>query len=202
MVFVTKRAVWLLYFLGVMAALGLYRNVSLLGEKDDQKRMVIYAINKGSLMDFFSGRDVVSISGGNTTDKNVRFAAQTHRWTSGMRFDAQTVHWPTDTFRQVGSLMIQRPIIEFYHRKMALVDTSSWIENYPTSQPPIRVDVLVMSNNPKVTIADCRRVFNFETLVIDGSNAWKNARRWTKECTENGWKYHDVRQQGYWEMRE
>lgn len=202
MVFVTKRAVWLLYFLGVMAGLGLYRNVSLLGEKDDQKRMVIYAINKGSLMDFFSGRDVVSISGGNTTDKNVRFAAQTHRWTSGMRFDAQTVQWPIDTFRQVGSLMIQRPIIEFYHRKMALVDTSSWIENYPTSQLPIHVDVLVLSNNPKVNIADCRRVFDFETLVMDGSNSWKNARRWTKECTENGWKYHDVRQQGYWEMRE
>jgi competence protein ComEC len=188
-----RKAKLLLGALGVLALLGICRAAQKFGQME-QKQIAIYHISQGRLVDFFDGQKVVALSD-SLTAKQLLFAAQPNRWAAGAR-EVSIVHFAADTAFQNPNLLYDPPFVQFFSKKMVVVDDARWMEIGKT--PPVPVDVLLLSNNPNVKIVECRERFPFRLAVFDSSNRLKLIMRWKSECEAAGIPYHDVRESGAW----
>lgn len=189
----TRRGKWVTWFVALMALLGAYRTFSVT-EKQGQQTIVVYHVNKARLLDFFDGDHTFSLSD-TLTRKQESFAAQSNRTASGMRENTRILISDSTVF-EGNNLLVDWPFIQFFQQKMLLLDHPRWVTGEPDM--PIEIDVLVLSKNTKISIAQCREYFPFRIVVFDASNGQRQCARWSKECTENGWAYHDVRTMGAW----
>lgn len=188
-----RRAKWLLGALSVLTFLGICRALRSHAQMR-QGQMTAYHIPQNRLLDFFDGPNVVSLSSP-LTAKQLLFAAQPNRWASGMR-DLTTVNVASDTVLLKPNFLYDPPFVQFFNQKMVLVDDARWVK---TGQPVrVAVDILLLSNSPRITVAACRERFPFKLVVFDGSNNWKQIQRWKAECEGAGIAYYDVRESGAW----
>ncbi|HRI60517.1 MAG TPA: ComEC/Rec2 family competence protein, partial [Saprospiraceae bacterium] len=194
---VQRKAKWLMGALGLFAFLGVCRAVRDYGQIR-QEQMTVYHISKNSLLDFFDGQTVVGLSD-SLTAKQVLFAAQPNRWASGLR-DFHAIHFAGDTSFTHPNLLFDPPFVQFFDLKIAIINDARWVKSGDI--PPVVVDVLLLSKNPRVSIARCREQFPFKMVVFDASNSWKQIERWKAECEAAGVMYHDVREQGAWVWEE
>lgn len=193
---VQRKASLLLGALSVLTLLGVCRAVQQFGQMK-QRQIAVYHISQSRLIDFFDGKKVVSLSDSLITAKQVLFAAQPNRWAGGMR-EISALRFDT-TFAN-SNLLYDPPFVQFFNQKMILLDDVKWLRISQVS--PIPVDVLLLSDNPNVQIAECRERFPFRFVVFDSSNRLNLIKRWKSECEFAGIPYHDVRQSGAWVWNE
>ena len=187
----TRRLKWAIAALGVFTLLGFCRLVRSI-QQEGQRGLVVYAISKRRLMDFFDGRSILTLSD-SLTKKQIVFAAQPNRWALGMR-EQTTRLMGADTFLQADNGCFDPPFVQFLDRRMVLLDDASLVQ--PNRAAPFPVDIILLSHNPKVSIADCIRQFPCRVVVWDGTNSWKQAERWRAECAALHLEHHDIRQKG------
>lgn len=187
----TRRAGWLLACLGLFFSLGAARAWRAFGRLE-QGQVAVYHLNKQQLVDFFDGEKCVSLAD-SATPRQILFTAQANRWSAGIRADSAVGR---GAGFQRSNLFVQPPFIQFFQQKIALIDDARWVET--GRPPPVPVDVLVLSRNAPVKIADCLRRFPCRLVVLDASNSWKRAEQWKTECRTLGLSCHDVREQGAW----
>jgi competence protein ComEC len=195
---VWRKGRWLIGFLGVMCLLGIYR-IGSLSQKQTQRTIVVYNVpKKMRLIDFFDGNHLYSFSD-TLTKKQEDFTAKSNRIASGIRVKTKMMLTETERFNS-DNLVVDKPIIQFFQQKIALIDNTTWIT--PGDTMAIKVDALLLSESPDLSIEACRKKFPFHIVIFDTSNAWKKVERWRKECETKGWAYHDVRSQGAWEYHQ
>ncbi len=175
----------------IMLCLGVYRNMRR-AEERVQHQAVIYSINKYSLMDFFDGQSVVAISD-SLSRKQLSFTADANRWAGGLH-SLTTLYAGIDTNFTTGNIWYSPPFIQYFDKKIAVVDNAKWMNT--DANVHIAVDILVLQKNPPITVAACRQRFPHALVIFDASNTWKQIARWKAECIAAGWPYYDVREQG------
>lgn len=188
-----KRAKWLIGALSVLLFLGVCRMVRET-QQMRQAQLAIYYVNKNRLMDFFDGQSVVSLSD-SATAKQVLFAAHSNRLALGTR-DLTEFNFASDTAFAYFNFLFDPPFAQFFEKRMAMIDDARWVKK--GNPRPLPVDVLMLSQSPRVSIAECQERFPFQMVVFDASNSWKQAGRWKEECERLGVPFHDVREQGAW----
>ena len=192
-----RKAGWLLGALGVLTVLGICRAVRAF-DRLGQRQMTIYCISKNSLVDFFDGTRLVSL-GDSLTGKQILFAAQPNRWAAGVCAIA-SANFAADTMLHQPNVLYDPPFVQFFDRRIALIDDVQSVQS--GRAPPVAVDVLIMSRNPRVSMAACRACFPFRLVVFDASNTRRQTERWKAECEAAGISCYDVREQGAWVYRE
>lgn len=190
---VYRKARYFLVFIALMTLLGVYR-ISTLFVKNQQQKIVVYHLNKQSLIDFWDGEKVYCLSD-SLVERKETFAAQANRITHDATRKT-SLHFTVDSVFQQDNLRIDLPFIQFFDKKLLLVDRPD-ILLHKHAIPP-KVDILLLYKNPKISIAECRQHCSFQLVVFDASNSARQTERWRKECEEAGWPYHDVRAQGAW----
>jgi competence protein ComEC len=58
---------------------------------------------------------------------------------------------------------------------------------------PLKVDYLVVANNPSISMIQVKKVYQAKTIILDGSNNIKAAERWMQECRVLGLDCHNTR---------
>jgi competence protein ComEC len=82
---------------------------------------------------------------------------------------------------------------QFNNRKVLVLD-KAMIFKAPGKK--IDLDLVIISKNPKLSIAELAKFFNCKQFVFDASNpAWK-IKKWTQECRELQLNYHAVTESG------
>lgn len=186
---VYRKGRYVLALLGLFCLLGLYR-ISTLSVKSIHREIVVYHLNKQSLIDFREGREVVSWSDTLAANKEI-FTAQSHRITGAVR-RLTPLHFDDDTVLFKQNLLIDWPFAQFFDTRIAVVEQAGQLQG----AHPVDTDILLLRKNPKVTIAECREHFHFSQIVFDASNSQRQTERWRRECEAAGWPYYDVRRQG------
>ena len=90
-----------------------------------------------------------------------------------------------------------RNIFQFCSKKIVLIDKPV---SFQTAQNKIAVDAIIISQNPKIKIANLASVFNCNKWIFDSSNASWNIDKWKKECDKLNLHYHDVNEKGAFVM--
>jgi competence protein ComEC len=82
-----------------------------------------------------------------------------------------------------GNLLVQKNLFRFGNTSILLIDHPL---NGIQARAKPAVDIIIISNNPSLKIADLTVFFTCRQFVFDASNAsWKIA-KWQLECTQMG----------------
>jgi competence protein ComEC len=63
-----------------------------------------------------------------------------------------------------------------------------------------RVDALIISNNPRISLVDISKTFTFGSVVFDGSVPLWKIRYWEKDCRRLQIPFYDVSEKGAFVM--
>lgn len=132
-----------------------------------QKKLIVYNVPKYSAIDLIAGR-TYSFVGDSALlyDDFIR------------NFHIQ----PSRVFHRVEqnqTLPVCCKSFEFCNKKIVIIDSS---ENFLPLETKQRIDVLILSKNPKLYISNLIKTFSIHQIVIDGSVPQWKAKLWKHDC--------------------
>ncbi|MFA5971691.1 MAG: ComEC/Rec2 family competence protein [Lentimicrobiaceae bacterium] len=81
----------------------------------------------------------------------------------------------------------------FHGKRMVIIDS---IPNVRGTCTKLKVDYLVIRNNPKLRITDLQQLYQPECVIIDGTNSFYKTEKWMAEFKKAGLKVYSVRNSG------
>jgi competence protein ComEC len=82
---------------------------------------------------------------------------------------------------------------QFNNKRILLLDKPLPFDSLASK---INVDIIVISKNPKLYIAQLASVFNCKTIVLDASNSLWKIEKWKQDCKELNLQYYSVPDNG------
>jgi hypothetical protein len=127
----------------------------------------------------------VNLHSNNFKIKNYKFAAQNHHWKLNVKtVDSISMNENIDK----PFLKKQSNLIQFHNNSFLIIDHKV----APTTEK-VKIDYLIIINNPRLKIADLNHNFTFKKVIFDGSNKYWQIKNWRTECEELNIEYQDVR---------
>ena len=134
-----------------------------------QTKVIVYNIPQKPAIDFLNGYKYSFIGDQSLLEEG--YMQNFHLKPS------RTMHRITQVNKLQG-LRVSLPFVEFAGKKLLLIDKPY---TFSTDQR-IALDLIVVSRNPRLYIADLVRVFDCKQYVFDGSNSSWKIRQWKKDC--------------------
>ncbi|HQW93036.1 MAG TPA: hypothetical protein PKY28_08040, partial [Ferruginibacter sp.] len=79
--------------------------------------------------------------------------------------------------------------MQLQHKRILLINRPVIFD---TVYPPIEIDLVVVSGNPKLNMAMLSKAFTCKQIVFDASNPLWKIEKWAKECTELKLQFHSI----------
>ncbi len=168
--------------------------------RQQQKKIVFYSVNKHSAIGFINGKDQSVVA--NQTLLNDSQATKfqidgakslygiTNVFTSGIEANAD----PRQVNRkQVSSLNNLGNNFLFHRKRVILIDSIPILKGNFTK---LKVDYLVIRDNPKFRVADLLKFYEPQMIIIDGSNSIYRTDKWIAECKAAGVESYSLKDQG------
>jgi competence protein ComEC len=161
----TKALMITFFGWGVFTALHSFYEI----EAIHQKKIIVYQVNGKKAVDLIWGKQLVFI--GDSSFKN-------------KAMDAIFNLKPTRILYRVNQLqpaIINPFYYQFYKKKMLFIEQSI---AFKTPTRKINIDLIVISHNANLSIANLAATFNNPLIVMDASNSKWKIEQWQKACNE------------------
>jgi competence protein ComEC len=176
---------WMLWTaLGSLLFFTVLRSLSF-NEAYGQKKLIVYNVPKYTAIDLISGRTYNFI--GDSTLLYDDFIRNFHIQPS------RVLH----RMNQNLALPINCHDFEFCSKHIAIIDSTQY---FVPIQPKQKVDVLILSGNPKLYISNLLKTFEINQIVIDGSVPQWKAKLWKHDCDSLNIHCFDVSEKGAFVM--
>jgi len=87
----------------------------------------------------------------------------------------------------LAALYQKNPFYQLGKQKILVVNTAIKFESLPKK---IDIDIIIISKNPRLDIAQLARIFNCRKYVFDASNSVWRINEWQKECKALNLNFH------------
>lgn len=195
LLFIQKRKSFLFYAFACLIILMFFFSYKSF-KNQNRRRIVVYSINKASAIDLIDGKEDFFLTDSlliNDIDK-IAYHIQNNRWKSGIK---NVVKFHVDNKQIIKQNFYKnKNFIQFYDKRLVIINPE--FRFYPT-QNKMKVDYLVVSQNPDIKIAELTESFDFEQLIFDSSNRYWKINKWIEECSKTSVEYYDVKRQGAWD---
>jgi competence protein ComEC len=179
-------------FVGLSAlVLALAINVFTRVELAQQRSWIVYHLYKTSVIDAFDGYHRYSISGLEDDDPALNWAVNPHRQKKGVApwpITTTALHWYE-----------QFPVYAFYDQRLAIINRE-W-EAGLAPENPLPVDLLLIQDAPRMTLADLSAYFKADTWIFDGSNYPGQVTKWLQEAQDLGLSVHWTARDGAFQQK-
>lgn len=178
-----KNTRWLVYALSSLTVFLLIRTNDIWAKTNNNK-LIVYNVPKHAAMDFVSGRnffyagDTAVINDDFLRNFNLKYG----------RVKMRMYH-----NQQAAVTGLDNSVINYNENKILFL--SSNLNNYLPAQK-INVDIIIVSNNPKISIDKLHKVFNFHQIIFDSSNPFWKTSEWKKDCKALHLRSHSVTDDG------
>jgi competence protein ComEC len=150
-------------------------------------KMVVYNVPKRTAIDFIHTNQVQFV--GDT-------AVAADPLLNNFHLKPARVAYRTEQHTTLTPLRFQKPFIYFHEKKILLLDKPLKFE----TSKKINVDVIVISNNPRIYIPKLHEAFNCSLYVFDASNPEWKIKLWKKDCDSLHLRHHSTPEQGAFVM--
>lgn len=189
--FIRKQATCLALAFSVMIAL-LVSQLIEQRQQFRQQKFIVYNIPKTSALDFISAKENVLLT-------DTAFAKNK----SGLQFNIQTnwcnlgIDHTTIVSGNIrtNALNIHNNCIQFNRKRLLIINSRETI-NGEVQEQPFALDYIIISNNPKIRIADVLKKFHPQKIIFDSSNAGYRVNKWKAECIALQQMYYSVMDSG------
>lgn len=163
-----------------------------------QQQVVVYHVNRQHLVDCFDGLHVFRLRD-SLGEKQEKFAAQRNRW--ALRVEKETeLPYEKSGLDVVRRFLYREPFLFVGGKTVAIINDAALAPSGATQPFGLPVTAVVITNNARVNMADCKALFPGALLVFDAGNKPWRVEKWKKACAEIQVPYHDVRTSGAWIM--
>jgi competence protein ComEC len=167
-------------------------------EEQTQKTVCIYQIYKGSAIAILSGNEALTFADSATLQNNALVFAQKNHLAARNIYQSQLHNIQQDTTiaHDLGyyspAQILQTPDFSCAFFSPATLQNKA--------AEPLSVDVVVVCDNvqPKAKAELLHQNFNFQHLIIDGSNSNRTAQRWQQYCDSLQIPYTNTAETGAW----
>lgn len=178
--------------LALLLAVGIGYSFSELKERQ-HRQIAIYHVYKHTAIDFFDGKQAVSITDPLLEEKPLRFAAEGHRFAMGGTITTSLTTADT-VATALPHLFSQNGFVQFFDKKLYLV--SGPVAQEEAGHPKMAVDYLLFHGSPAVTVAEMLAIFEVELVIFDASNKRWRLEQWKAECADLGVAFYDINEKG------
>ena len=176
---VLKRKIGLFVSLASVLIFAILHSFALY-EADRQKKIIVYNVSTGPLLEFMEGRSAFAIG-----DSSLRFLSAANFY----------LHPSHTLYRVTGNTGLKDVLVNGnlmrFHGKNVLV-----LDQFQKKSINQKIDVLILSHNLRITLSGLIAKSKPQLIVADGSNSQARVNRWKKECDALGISFHNVREQG------
>lgn len=137
-----------------------------------QKKIIVYNVARHAAMDLVTGNRFEFV--GDSAMTSDLALQQYNLKPSRILFQAECQGTRPGEFFQT------YPFCQFLDKTILLVDSPL---RFAASVPQIDIDLVVISKNPKLSIAELARVFKVRQFVFDASNTLWKIEKWKRECS-------------------
>lgn len=178
-----KKPKWLLASLGCATIfLGMYAVRQI--EIRQKARLIVYQMPGNRLIDIAAGGSYISLLGEKMQDSS----ENTHNATRTLLgIFSQKAMFKTST----------KPVLSIYGRTVVFIDRPPILNSIDVKIP---VDILIIQNNPSLSISALSRAFDCDLYVFDGNNSLWKIRKWKKEADSLHLRHHSVPELGAFVM--
>lgn len=150
----------------------------------NQRKIIVYNIPSQNAVDFIYGNRFRIIS--DPELQNNKLLHNFHLKPSRVLLQANKSDYKNDVFFSSSNFY------KFFDKRMIIIDTI--IRYYPIEK--MSVDFIILTNNPKVKIADIIPYYDCKQFIFSASNPMWKIGEWKKECEELFLRSHSVAEQG------
>ena len=194
-----KRKAFIYITLGLVLLLSAnlsYTSIS----RQRQQKIVFYSVNKQSAIGFINGKDQAIIASQTLLNDPgaIKFQLDGSKSLYGI---SNVLTSPVETNKDtvnnkkahLSSLNNISNYYLFHDKRVILIDSIPYIKGNYTK---LKVDYLVIRDNPKFRIADLLKIYDPKLIVIDGSNSIYKTDKWLAECKEAGIESYSLKDKG------
>jgi competence protein ComEC len=150
-------------------------------ERNNQKKLIVYNISKTAAIDLLAGNKIKLI--GSVDDNAYSYNLK----------PAASFYGASRVSDSLPGIFYAGGWIASAQKKILIVDKSVATSGQAAK---IKVDVIIISGNPKLSMASLVQLFDCNEIVFDGSNSYREINRWKKECADLHLQYHSVLESG------
>lgn len=154
-----------------------------------QQSVVVYQVYKHTAIDVFHGHTITQISSPALEQERLAFACEAHRWRRRAWVD--TLLHPRQSAK-VEAAAGQKGYWQLGNARLLVLQDA---EQLP-GQGRLRVDALVLSQSPRVTLAEVLERVNTPCFIADGSNPRWRVNGWSEEAKALGMPFYHTAQSG------
>jgi len=168
--------------------------------RQQQQKIIFYSSNKQSAIGFINGKGQLLIADSVLIKDraNNKFQFEGAKLLFGISTNLVVA---LDTLAECNQLFPEKTSglysfgknFMFHSKRIIIVDS---IPKLSGNLKKLRVDYLVIRNNPKFHINDLKKLYQPGLIIIDGSNSNYKTDKWITECKTAGLKVHGIRNQG------
>ncbi len=177
-----KQAAFLMASMGAVIAL-LTAQILEVHKAQQQQTLIVYDVPKMSAIDIVQGTHTTFIADSALIhNSNKMLFHIRHNWWE-RNITHQKVFSTSDKFRSHReTACISNGFIGFGNKRIVRIDSFSARQIlYPKK---LQADILVLSKDPKISIRDLTRRYDFKKIIIDSSvKSWRKE-KWKKECED------------------
>jgi len=185
---ILQKANYLKVTIGLFCVLGFF----IIANKVSMKfspQMIVFNSQKVGLYNFISGNENILIGDTavlNPDSRTLDFSAKGFWLNEGL---------PEFKFRESKLLKSKNSnFIQFEGKRIAVIKDKKEVEF--TSQKPLKMDFVIISNNPYVSIEEIVDLYQPELIIFDSSNKKLRCERWREECLAINQEFFSVPGQG------
>ncbi len=143
-----------------------------------QKKIIVYNVSKHTAIDFIDGSSCYFVSDSSLKNDNRKhdfYIANSRILNHTKKLNSYTV---SDSSAYFADNVFYKNLrfIYFAGKRMVIVDKAT------TNPRKIPVDMLLISNNPDISIDELLTQYNPGLIIMDASNSATNIKKWIKQC--------------------
>ena len=166
----------------------------------EQQKIIFYAAGKQSAIGFIHGTGQVLIADSMliSDSKAMKFQVDGARTLYGIH-SLSVSAIDTLSGKNLNSFDTESPLyilgknFIFHNKRIAIVDSLPKVQG---NIKKLTVDYLWIRGNPRMRVADLQKLYKPQLVLLDGSNSYYNAEKWTTELQKAGIKAYNLRKSG------
>jgi competence protein ComEC len=164
-----------------------------------QKQLVVYSMHDQTAIDIFIGDKGIALADSAvfSDKKSSDFNLKNTRIFAGIQqMNSLAIEDFSDNQNETSNKdfsITNSHFMKIGKYRLAIID-NGFGEYFP--EHPLKVDLLILKGNPKISISGLKEKFDFDKLIFDGSNKFYSINRWKEECEKLAIPFHDVKING------